>query len=105
MSESKPFHKDGEPDGAVPAVPQPKRPQLLCACCGESIPDDVPIDIIQDGSRLTGISPRGRAALLLCVDGVEELAVATIDYADALRLVDAFSKRQDLKCARLAEEL
>jgi hypothetical protein len=105
MSKQEPFQQNGDSNGAVPAaLPLNRRRPMVCACCGESIPDDVPVDVLQDGSLLIGLTPRGRAAMVLCIDGFEERVTAILDYADAQRLVEAFSKTQDLKCARYAQD-
>ena len=105
MSRRKPSEETGPSTGQEQAVPPPaKLPEWLCACCGEPVADAGRIDIVQDGSRLTAITPRGRAALVLWVDGVVEVAEATLLYEDALRLVEAFSKKQDLIVARRVEE-
>jgi hypothetical protein len=103
MSEREPVSGDGDQHGAGPAEPQAPQSKWLCCCCGEPVAADAVIDIVQDGSRLTGLTVRGRAMMALTIDGALETTVAVLDYADALRLVEEFGKRQ-LVVARHVED-
>ena len=91
MSKHEPFSKNGDSDGAVPA--------LVCSCCGEPVPADATIDIYQQGATFLARTPRGRAALLLAADGIDEIDT---DAARAAQLVQWFDG-MGLKCVRQAE--
>lgn len=84
---------NGDSDGAVPG--------LVCAHCGGHVAADVTIDLYVSGATFLARSHRGRAALLLMADGIDELAV---DYARMLLMVDGFNE-MGLTCVRSAEEL
>ena len=106
----KPFCRNGDGNGAVTAPADEAtgpahalRPRWLCCCCGEPVADSAVIDVIQDGSRLTGLTARGRAMMTLTIDGAVETTVAILDYADAVKLVEEFTKRQ-LVVARHVED-
>jgi hypothetical protein len=96
MSDSKPLCSNagnGDRDGAVSG--------FVCAHCGGPVAADATIDIYVSGATLLARSHRGRAALLLFADGIDELVV---DFARAVLLVDGFNE-MGLTCVRSAEEL
>ena len=99
MSRRKPFPKNGDSNGAVPA----ETPQLTCAHCGGPVAADATVDIVVESdesglTRLTAGSDRGHVALVgLLVD-----VCITLDASVVGEYIDGFNE-QGLVCARSTE--